>query len=102
MFHVQEYHARRRLSLPVVHDILNRSMDKVAIVTAGGGGIGRAVAGRLARTGAAVLIGDKSLANAADATREIEAAGGRAQAVEMDLGRAEDARRIVDRAVETF
>jgi NAD(P)-dependent dehydrogenase (short-subunit alcohol dehydrogenase family) len=77
-----------------------RSADKVAIVTAGGGGIGRAVARRLARTGAAVLIGDKSLAHAADAAREIEAEGGCAHAVEMDLGRPEDAIGIVDRAVE--
>jgi NAD(P)-dependent dehydrogenase (short-subunit alcohol dehydrogenase family) len=75
---------------------------KVAIVTAGGGGIGRAIAERLAALGAAVVIADRSAANGMAAVREIESSGGRAACVEMDLGRAEDAARTVQAAVDAF
>lgn len=53
----------------------SRFQDKVAIVTGGASGIGLAIANRLAREGARVVIADYSEANLATAVPEVEAAG---------------------------
>ena len=59
---------------------------KVALVTGGSGGIGRACAEALARDGYAVAIGFRSNEVAAKETAEaIEAAGGRAEGVRLDV-----------------
>jgi NAD(P)-dependent dehydrogenase (short-subunit alcohol dehydrogenase family) len=60
---------------------MGRLQDKVAIVTGGGGGIGRATALMMAREGARVVVADLNLDAARDVTGQIEAAGGRAAAV---------------------
>ncbi len=57
---------------------------KVAVITGGGSGIGRACALRFAREGADVCVADLDQAAAADTTRAVEAAGGRALAVRTD------------------
>jgi NAD(P)-dependent dehydrogenase (short-subunit alcohol dehydrogenase family) len=60
---------------------------KIALVTGGSRGIGRAIALRLARDGAAVAVHYGRNREAADAAvREIEAAGGTAFAIGADLG----------------
>jgi 3-oxoacyl-[acyl-carrier protein] reductase len=69
---------------------------QVAIVTGGAQGIGRGIAAVLARAGAAVMIGD--LRPADDAVAEIEAEGGRAAGVVMDVASPADAAALVDRA----
>lgn len=75
---------------------------KVAIVSAGGAGIGRATALRLAACGAAVVVADLSVANAETTVRAIRDAGGSATSFEMDIGRSADAQRTVDAAVTAF
>ena len=60
-----------------------RHDGRVAVVTGGAGGIGRAYALRLAREGAAVAVLDR--ADAADAVAEVEQGGGTAIAVRTDL-----------------
>lgn len=59
--------------------------DHVAIVTGGGGGLGREIARGLADFGARLVIADLDLGRAEDAAREIREAGGKAQALEADV-----------------
>jgi 3-oxoacyl-[acyl-carrier protein] reductase len=78
-------------------------MDRVAIVTGGSRGIGRAVGRSLARRGYAVVVGyahDRSDADAA--VDEILAAGGCAVAIRADVTDALDVERLFGEAVEAF
>lgn len=72
---------------------------KVAIVTGGGNGIGRASSLMLATHGAAVAIADLKLAAAEKVAAEIVAAGGKALALECNVLKDEDLVRTVERTV---
>ena len=79
-----------------------RFRDRVAVVTGGGAGIGRATAERLAAEGAAVLIADIDTA-AADATvAAIAAAGGRAAAAAGSVAEEADVAALVAAALHRF
>lgn len=75
---------------------------RVAIVTGGGAGIGRAVAEAFTREGAAVVVAEIDPARAAATVEGIRAAGGRAEAVVADVRRAGDVVRIRDTALDAF
>jgi len=61
-----------------------RLIDKVAVITGGASGIGRACASRFAAEGASVVLGDINMELAVAAAAEIEAGGGAAHAVHLD------------------
>ena len=75
---------------------------KVALVTGGGLGIGRAAAIALAREGAKVVVADVNAEAGNDTAQKIEAAGGAALFVEADVSRPEAVEGMVARTVEAF
>lgn len=75
---------------------------KVAFVTGGATGIGRAAALAFAREGAAVAVADVFERGNQETARMIEALGGHALAVSCDVSRSEDVRRALDTTVKTF
>jgi 3-oxoacyl-[acyl-carrier protein] reductase len=77
--------------------------DKIAIVTGGSRGIGRAVALELARRGATVVVNYQKNADAAnEVVNEITAGGGKASAVQADVSLEEDANRLIKTAIDTY
>jgi 3-oxoacyl-[acyl-carrier protein] reductase len=75
-------------------------MNKTALVTGGGTGIGRAISLALAKRGAAVAVNySRSAAEAEETVQMIKAAGGKAIAVQADVSRDSQVRDMV-RAVE--
>ncbi|HMF03468.1 MAG TPA: SDR family NAD(P)-dependent oxidoreductase [Acidimicrobiia bacterium] len=75
---------------------------RVALVTGAAAGIGRAVALRLAREGAAVGVADVDEGLGAETVAQIEAEGGRAGFVRVDVARDAEVRTMVDFAVGAF
>ncbi len=75
---------------------------KVAIVTGGSQGIGKAAALRLAAEGASVVIAARGRELLDQVAQEIRAAGGNVAAVQADVSRAEDCARLVAEAVQAF
>ncbi|HZB95923.1 MAG TPA: 3-oxoacyl-[acyl-carrier-protein] reductase [Herpetosiphonaceae bacterium] len=76
---------------------------KVALVTGASRGIGRATAMELAAQGASVVVNYRAGAEAAAAVvAEIEAAGGRAVAVQADVSDGADVERLVKATTDAF
>ncbi|MBI2303741.1 MAG: glucose 1-dehydrogenase [Chloroflexi bacterium] len=74
--------------------------DRVALVTGGGRGIGRAICLALAREGADVLVGDLDREGATKVAREIEAIGRRGLALEMDVTQSSQVNQAVQRGIQ--
>ena len=75
---------------------------RVAIVTGGNGGIGLGMARGMADAGAIILVAGRDREKSAGAVREIEQAGGKAVAVEVDVLKPESCRAMIDAATERF
>jgi 2-dehydro-3-deoxy-L-rhamnonate dehydrogenase (NAD+) len=76
--------------------------DRVAIVTGGGGSLGRAIVRALARSGAGVAVTDRDFAAAREVETEIAAARGKALAIEADVTKSESLERMVAATISHF
>ena len=80
---------------------MSRLQGKAALVTGSSRGIGRAIAERLARDGAAVVV---NYAKNADSAKEVVAAitakGGKAVAVAADMTKPDEIRNLVEQTVK--
>jgi NAD(P)-dependent dehydrogenase (short-subunit alcohol dehydrogenase family) len=75
---------------------------KVAIITGGGSGIGRATALRLARDGASIVAADWNEAGAKETVALVEKAGGKAAAVKVDVAKSSEITAMLDFADNAF
>ncbi len=76
--------------------------DKVAIVTGGGGGIGKDIALTMAAEGAAVVVAAGNLKRLDEVAAEIEARGGTARAIQTDISDEAQVKKLVAGAVKAF
>ncbi len=79
-----------------------RLAGKVALVTGGGSGIGRAAATTFAREGAKVVVADVDVEGGEQTVRTIEHAGGQAASIGTDVSKAVEVEAMVDRTLERY
>lgn len=77
-------------------------IDKVAIVTGSGRGIGKAIALALAQQGARVVVCARTLAEVNAAAKEIEALGRHALAIRTDISQEFDVNTMVSKTMQKF
>ena len=75
---------------------------KTAIITGASGGIGRAVALRLARDGFAIVVNYAGNAAKAEGVNEIKSSDGHAIAVQADVANAADVERLFKKTLDTL
>lgn len=79
-----------------------RLTGKVALITGGASGIGRASAVLFAREGARVVVSDRDEAGNAETVRLIEAEGGTALAVQCEVSDAQQVQAMIEATVQHF
>src|SRR5436190_20855225 len=79
-----------------------RLRDKVAIVTGGGSGMGRAGATLMAAEGARVIVADLDAGRAEIVATAIAAAGGEARAVRVDVRNVASVQALVESTLAHF
>ncbi len=76
--------------------------DRVAIVTGGGTGLGKAMALEFARLGARIVVASRKLENLEETVQAIKARGGEALAVPVDVREPAQVDRLVSKTKEKF
>jgi NAD(P)-dependent dehydrogenase (short-subunit alcohol dehydrogenase family) len=78
------------------------NMQRVAVVTGAGSGLGEAAAKRLAADGARIVVADRNAEAAERVTAEIRQTGAEATPVAADVTRYDDMERLVASAVTSY
>ena len=81
---------------------LNRFVDKVVLITGAGGGIGRATSLAFAREGAKIVVVDFNAETAAETVRLIEAEGGTAILLKVDISDESQVKGMVEQTIAQF
>ena len=76
--------------------------NKVAIVTGGGSGIGKAAALELAAQGAAVVIANRNAQAGEQTVKEITDAGGTATFIQTDVSKEAQVKNLVEKTIATY
>jgi len=79
-----------------------RLSDKVAIITGGGRGIGKAIALAFASEGASVAVASRSLPALDETAKEIRSKGGNVLAIECDVANEAQVRKMVAATMDAF
>jgi NAD(P)-dependent dehydrogenase (short-subunit alcohol dehydrogenase family) len=79
-----------------------RLKDKVAIITGGGKGIGKAIAKAFVSEGATVVIAATTVSKLEEAVKEFEAMGGKAKAIPTDMSDEKQIISMVQETIKTF
>ena len=79
-----------------------RLQDKVAFITGGGSGIGKAIAKSFVEDGAIVCLAARNQENMNNTVKEFEEMGGRALAIPMDILKEQDVIDAVKTAIDTY
>src|SRR5689334_11601885 len=76
--------------------------NKVAVVTGGGSGIGKAISVLYAKEGAKIVVTDVNEQGGNETISEIKSKGGDAIFVKADTSKPDDSRNVVEQAVRKF
>ena len=81
---------------------MSRLENKVALITGGGSGIGRASCLLFAREGAQVVVADYSVEGGQETVRQIHAAGDEATFVQADVSKSAEVQNMIAATVKTY
>jgi 3-oxoacyl-[acyl-carrier protein] reductase len=73
---------------------------KVAIITGGGTGIGKAISLALANEGAAVIVATRNLSRLEGVAKDIKSRGGKAKAIQTDISDHEQVKQMVAQTIK--
>ncbi len=87
---------------PTPFDSLLSLKGRCAVVTGGSRGLGEAIVHRLSQAGAAVVLTGRGLDALKQVETKINAAGGKALAVQADSASLADSRKVIEQAIHRF